>query len=297
MDIMETHDSLHALKVALRSAPSVKLERLAGRLLASLVGVPFRHARSGDQGGGDGGVAGAGGRHLKYEARRYSENTTLDERRILGEIQQALRRNPYLEAWILITTREVPEQLEEAMNYEGIEHGICTFTIDWLYQPLPKLAVLSAAYPDCFRTEIGEGHDQLLADISSMSDFDTTLKTIRTELNSWVTGYDAVRNASHSWVKKIWNSRRTAIAQFGQNVAGGDTDARYVRQSDMIECLDDWSKTASKEQVGAVVGRDGIGKTWMVIDWLQLRSESLPIIVLLPSSSIGNIICRSSDLI
>ena len=294
---MESRDPLDDLRVALQTASSAKLEHLARCLLGSFLGVPFRIARSGDQRGGDGGVAGVGGRHLIFEARCYSDKTRLDERSIRGQIQQALQRNPSLEAWVLITTREVPEQVGDSINYDGLKHGIGTIIIDWLPQPLPKLAVLSACYPKCFEGVIGEGHDQLLADIAAMQGYDATLKTIRAELDIWAIGYESLRDASHSWVKEIWYSRRTSSARFGQNVAGGDVDARYVRQSDLIDCLDAWSGTASKEQVGAVVGRDGIGKTWIVIDWLQLRSESLPIIILVPSSSIGNMIANRSDLI
>ena len=101
-------DSLDRLKTVLLSVPSTKFECLAETLLGSLLGVPVRNSRSGDQRGGDGGVSGAGGRHLIYEARRYRDETRLDERSILGEIQQAVEREPYLEAWILVTTREAP---------------------------------------------------------------------------------------------------------------------------------------------------------------------------------------------
>ena len=292
-----SHDPIQKLKTFLLSVSPSKFERLAGCLLGRLLDVPVRFARSGNQRGGDGGISGAGGRELIFEARRYKDSSRLDERSILGEIEQAVERNPALEAWILITTQEVPEQIRDAMVREEANHGIGTVILDWLPQPLPKLAVLSAAYPECFNTVIGEGYDQLLADIAAMQGYDATLKTIRDEFDSWAIGYEALRAASHSWVKKIWHSPQTANARFGQNVAGGDLDARYVRRSDMIDYLDAWLGTTSKEQVGAVVGRDGIGKTWMVIDWLQLRSESLPIIVLAPSSSIGNIIANRSDLI
>ena len=105
----ELLDPFCNLRRVLLKAPPANLERLAGRLLGQLLGVPVRIARAGDQRGGDGGVSGADDRHLIFEARRYSPDSTLDERSIVGEIQQAVRRDPALEAWILVTTREVPE--------------------------------------------------------------------------------------------------------------------------------------------------------------------------------------------
>ena len=132
-------DSLDRLKTVLLSVPSTKFERLAETLLGSLLGVPVRRARSGDQRGGDGGVSGAGGRHLIYEARRYRDKTRLDARSIVGQIQQAVDREPYLEAWILVTTQEVPEQTQLAIIKAAEDKGIGAVIIDWLRQPLPQL--------------------------------------------------------------------------------------------------------------------------------------------------------------
>ena len=293
----EMQDSLEQLKTVLLNAPPAKLERLSGLLLGSLLGVPVRRARSGDQRGGDGGVAGAGGRHLIYESRRYRDATRLDERSILGEIQQAVDREPYLEAWILVTTCEVREQTQLAIIESAEEKGIGAVIIDWQPQPLPQLAVLSAQYSECFQAEIGNGHEHLLADIAAMPDFDTTLKTVKSEFDSWAIGYEAVRQASHTRVREIWGTRRKAIARFGQDVAGGDDDAQHVRRPDLIDRLDDWWSDTETGQMAALIGRDGTGKTWTAIDWMRSRLERLPILIPAPSSSVGDGISSPSDLI
>ena len=291
------HDSIDKLKRVLLAAPPASLERLAGRLLGCLLGVPVRIARAGDQRGGDGGVSGAGGRHLIFEARRYSEDSRLDERGIVGEINQAVDRDPALEAWLLVTTQEAPEQIQQAMVRAGEDKGIGTVIIDWLQQPLPKLAVLAAQYPQCFETEIGGGHGHLLTDIAAMEGYDSTLKTIESELNSWAIGYEAIRAASHAWVREIWESPQRASARFGQNIAGGAEDAHHVRRSELIDRLNTWLESASEGRVGALVGPDGVGKTWAAIDWLQLTLDRLPIIVLASSSTLGNSIATRTDLI
>ena len=58
-----------------------------------------------------------------FKARRYGNTSRLDERGIVGEIEQAVERNPALEAWILVTTREVPEQIQDAMVRAGLRNG------------------------------------------------------------------------------------------------------------------------------------------------------------------------------
>ena len=277
----------HLQSVLLEANPR-RLERLAGFALGSLLGVPFRHARSGDQRGGDGGVSGIGDRHLVFEARRYRQDTKLDERSIRGQIDQAVERHPDLEAWILVTTQEVPEQLQDAIDKKAFSLGFGAITIDWILQPLPKLAALVASCPDFFAAEIGQDHSALLAQIAQLSGYDSTLKTIETELESWIIGYDAARTASHKRVREIWNSRRRAQAKFKQNVAGAEDSAQHVRRLAPSDCLDDWLDAPDDGAVGALVGLDGVGKTWAALDWLQLRLDRLPIIVLAPSSALGS---------
>lgn len=291
------HDPICELQSILLEANSACLERLAARALGSLLGVPVRVARSGDQRGGDGGTSGIGGRDIVFEARRYGQDTRLDERVIRGEIEQAIEKNPDLEAWILVTTKDVREQIAHAMMQAGLKNGIGTIIIDWKDQPMPKLAVLTASCPECFEAEIGRGHELILEQIAAMPDYAPTLESIKSELENWSIGYEAVRKASHAWVEGIWKSSRKATARFRQDVAGGEAEAHHVRRSDLIDRLDDWLEASAVGEIGALVGREGVGKTWLAIDWLQSRLVRLPIIVLAPSSAIGNGIASRTDLI
>ena len=290
-------NSLCELKSVLLDSDHTCLERLAGLGLGSLLGVPVRFARAGYQRGGDGGMSGVRGRNLVFEARCYGPRSRLNEREILGQITQAVDRNPELEAWILVTTKEVPEQTQDAMERAGLKLGVATIIIDWLPQPLPKLAVLAASCPACFAVEVASGHDPILKRIASSPDYTVTLEAIKAELESWSIGYQTVRHATHARVREIWQSRRKANARFGQDVAGGEKDAHYVRRINLTHCLDSWSEVASNGVVGALVGLDGAGKTWAAIDWLQLRLNRLPIVVLAPSSALGNITATRADLI
>lgn len=278
-------DKLHSI---LLGADSKCLERVAGFALGSLLGIPFRHARSGDQRGGDGGVSGIGGRHLVFESRRYGPNSRLDERSIRGEIAQAVERHPDLEAWILVTTKEVSEQLQNAIEETALSLGIAAVSVDWMPNPLPKLAALIASCPEHFTTGFGKQHGALLRQISELPGYTSSLQLIERELLSWSIGFDVVRNASHERVQEIWNSCRKSQAKFRQNVAGGDENARHVRRSSLIDHLDTWFESSDDGAVGALVGLDGVGKTWAALDWLQLRQVRLPIIVLAPSSTLGN---------
>ena len=120
------------LKAALQEeSRAAKLEHLAAALLGRLLGITIAVAKSGFQYGGDGGSAGRQGRRLRVECKKYSDTTSLSDRELLGEIDHALARDPALEAWILVATREVSEQLEQSLNQKGEFLGVPIVVFDW----------------------------------------------------------------------------------------------------------------------------------------------------------------------
>ncbi|MER0215569.1 MAG: hypothetical protein DU481_05095 [Nitrosomonas sp.] len=108
------------LKKELQNDPKhSKLEKLAAALIGRLLGVPIAVAKSGFQHGGDAGPAGQHGRRFRLECKKYSDTTSLSDRELLGELDQALARDIALEAWFLIATRNVPEQLRQELTQKG----------------------------------------------------------------------------------------------------------------------------------------------------------------------------------
>ena len=93
------------LKQELQNAQEAsKLERLAAALLSRLLDVPIAVAKSGFQHGADAGPAGQQGRRFRVECKKYRNTSHLNERELLGEIDQALARDEALEAWVLVAT-------------------------------------------------------------------------------------------------------------------------------------------------------------------------------------------------
>lgn len=87
-------------------------------------------ARAGFQHGGDGGPAGGQGRSFRIESKRFADNTPLSDRELLGEIDPAIRRDPAMEGWILVSTREISEQIGESLYRRGEANGVSMLVID-----------------------------------------------------------------------------------------------------------------------------------------------------------------------
>jgi hypothetical protein len=103
-------------------------------------------------------------------------------------------------------------------------------------------------------------------------------------LQAWKLGADVLRARSHEELEKIWNSPRQSAAALGQDAAGGSRPHR-VRRKMVHEKLQSWTAAAQNDAPAAIIGRDGVGKTWATLDWLIDRKAELPIVLVVPSSA------------
>ncbi len=235
------------LRAVLQDEKAAKLENLAAALLGRLLGVTVAVAQSGFQYGGDAGTAGRQGRRLRVECKKYGDKTDLSERELLGEIDQALSRDPALEAWVLVATRDVSEQLEQSLNQKGESVGVPVVVLDWKSEGLASLAALCAFAPDLV---------------------------------------ESVFSAEAGALARTLQVSNSAL---GQNAAGGAED-RKVRRRAVHDALDRWWNGAAKDDAPvAVVGWDGVGKTWATLAWLVEQRKSLPIVLVVPSSAAADI--------
>ncbi len=260
------------------------LEHLSAALLSRLLDVPIAVAKSGYQYGGDAGTAGQQGRRLRLECKKYSDTSNLNERELLGEIDQALERDEALETWILVATRTVPEQLKQSLVQKGERVGVPIVIIDWINHEIAPLAALCAFDPDMvkelFSKEAGEAAHTLQS-ISGQA-----IEGLKRNLQSWYLGYDALRTLSHKCLNEIWNSPGESNAKLGQNAAGGAQEKK-VKRSTVHKALNTWWHGPAQDDAPvAVVGLEGTGKTWATLDWLIDKKDEQPIVLVIPSSAV-----------
>ena len=268
---------------------SSNLEHLASTLLDRLLDVPFPVAKSGDQYGGDAGTAGHQGRKLRLECKKYSDTSHLSERELLGEIDQALARDQALEAWILVATRPVPEQLQQSLVQKGESVGVPIVIIDWASHGIAPLAALCAFAPDLVEKEFSKEAGEAARALHLISK--QAIERLQRNLQSWCLGYDALRTLSHKYLDEIWNSPRESRAKLVQNAAGGAQEKK-VKRSSVHEALNTWwDGPAHNNAPVAVVGLEGTGKTWATLDWLidKRERDEQPIVLIIPSSAVAAI--------
>jgi len=193
---------LAKLKTALQDEKhAAKFERLVAALIGRLLGVGVAVATTGFQHGGDAGTAGRQGRHLRIECKKYADTTALRDRELLGEVDQALDRDPALEAWILAATREVPEQLEQMLEQKALRIGVPIVIVDWKGDGVTALAALCAFGADLvevlFSAEAA-GHAKALETVAI-----DAIERLRREFQAWTLGFESLRTLSLGRLKKF----------------------------------------------------------------------------------------------
>ena len=259
-------------------------ERLAADLISALTGLPIVVAKSGYQFGGDSGTAKRHLRELRIECKRYSKSTGLSERELLGEIEQALQRDPALETWILATTQIADDTLRAALTKRGDQSGLPILFLDWSDHDggLPDFAALCAAHPATIAKHYGgraEAAARALAHLSARG-----VDRLKRDLLSWVIGFEQLRTVASQKIASVWKKPEEAFAALAQNAAGGSLPHCLARKSVTVQ-LDQWWDKDS-EVPAAVLGAEGVGKTIAVLHWMVENQARLPIALLVGASEL-----------
>ncbi len=271
------------LKCELQNGDASKFERLVAVLLDRLLGVLITVAGKGPQYGGDGGPAGQQGRRFRFECKKYADTTRFNERELYGEIDQALIRDERLEAWVLVTTGSVKEQIRQSLFQKAEKIGVPILILDCSDgNELSQLAALCAYAPDLVKSEFSEKAGDLAQALKPVSG--NSIESLKRDLQSWCLGFEMLRGISHEKLEKIWNSPQEATAEFGQNAAGG-SQVKKIKRTSVHNALTSWWENSEKETPATIVGYEGMGKTWATLHWLIDNKDNQPIILTIPSSS------------
>jgi hypothetical protein len=278
--------NLGNLKVELQATGKEDaFERLTAALISNLLDLPIFVAATGFQYGGDAGPAGQLGRRFRIECKKYADTTALKERELLGEIDQALSRDKALEAWFLVSTREVPEQLAQTLDAKADEIGVVLQVIDWRDQAFSPLAALCASGPRIVETHFSAAAATYAQTL--IPNINGAIGQLTRSLQAWCLGFSGLRGSSHRRLGDIWQDPVIANAEFGQNAAGGAETHKISRDGVHVEFQHWWDTPTVKDSPALVVGYDGVGKTWATLDWLMQSRVDQPIVLVVPSSAMG----------
>lgn len=274
-------ENLRKILINLQPTGSDGFEGLVATALADITGLVFRLAKSGSQFGRDASTEN-NPFAIAMEAKRYKDDLSLED--LAGKAALA---GYYLEnkvdLWILVATSKVGDDTVRQLSEILETYGVSLLVLDWTSYPLPPLAVLLVS-----------GHDQtlgwfenvgkpiapnILHEISNAPSFQSQKGNLRERLNSAEIGLDALRQHTRKWVDIRFKNRDCSQKAFGQYITISDPSELTIPRSRITQLFANAMVIDSqKHTLVAVLGVEGIGKTWLVAQWWAALSEP-PILI------------------
>jgi hypothetical protein len=288
---------LSDLRKALLALPNSGPEGFEGLLAAAfedLLCVPFRLAKSGSQFGMDGKSA-EPNTPVSFEAKLYSGKVPSSE--VLNKLLALAIRDDPTELWVLGATSGVSTQTTDDLNASGRKLRIATLILDWQGDTPALAAVLVAAHPSVSAflqrhvrpATLGQDAVAALGRLAHNAALTATAEKAIHQLRSASVAAPFALEANRQWLRATLASRRLAKSRLGQALSPLETAGLPIlnRQS-LVDDLRTAIQNPPSDQLVAVLGDEGHGKSWLVMACWAVMAEPPLTLVLTPDAFGGS---------
>jgi hypothetical protein len=260
-------------------------EGLVGQVLGSICGCQFRLASSGSQRGRDGGASLESG-DVYFEAKRYE--ASIPRPTLSDKIVEVTNEDVgVLDLWILAATVAVSEQHASHCRRALERTGIGFLLLDWADEhELPLLPLALAMGHHTTARFLGRGarrHASVartLAAIRAEPAFPALSEALALDIGRSVVGLETARRGNEKWLNERFADRVRARAAFGQRLAPFDLSAHpRLSRPQLAKELRGAFDGPPSGAVFAVLGDEGVGKSWLIPEtWASLEPRPLLIV-------------------
>jgi hypothetical protein len=294
---------LDQLRIALMSLAHTGAEGFEGFVrdaLAEVTGQGFRLMKSGPQGGVDSiGDPYGSALVVGMEGKHYGASTSLPLDQLKSKLRDAADEFPSLDVWVLATTRGISGGDSKALSGTGNELGIAVAILDWPDGSAlpPPLAVLCAAAPATVGHHLGTKAAADIAVVRSHPAFDAELERLRQQLTDASIGFAAARATVRAWTIRQMQDLHSARTEFDSYATLEAPQAVRIARPNVQDALDGWWTTGPGGPGGpggpaAVLGQEGMGKTWAALSWWIERSSAdpdFPLTLVIPARDVSTV--------
>lgn len=283
--IKDLSDLQEALLALPNSGPN-GFEGLLATAFEDTLGVPFRLAKSGSQFGMDGKSADQS-MPVCFEAKLYSGTVPSSE--VLNKLSALAIRNDPAELWMLGATSGVSTQTADDLDACGRTLGIATLILDWQGDTPALAAVLVTAHQSVStflqrHVQPATLSQKALAALDRLSNnaaLTATAEKIFHQLRSASVATPFALENNRQWLRETLASRRLAKGRLGQVLSPLDTTGLPIlgRQG-LVDGLRTAIQSPPSDQLVAVLGDEGHGKSWLVMKcWADMPEPPLTLVL------------------
>jgi len=286
------YDSLHNALMKLPAAGPAGFEGLVRDVLTEVSGSTFRLMKSGPQGGVDAvGEPVANELAIGIEGKRYGATTRLPLDALKSKLRDAAASFPALDLWVLATTRPIDGGDERALREIGADLGLDALVLDWPEGSAvpPPLAILCAAAPTSTAHHL-PADPTVTADLARVREdgfYLAELERLRERLRDPVIGLAATRSKLRAWVRERLGDAASARMAFDSAAVLEKDGVKRVARPAIEGALDAWC--AAPVRPLALLGKEGMGKTWALFAWWLGKVDAdpdFPLTVVLPAKDV-----------
>lgn len=295
---MSISNSIEDLKSALLQIDATGAEGFEGLLavvLGKISGETFRLAGAGSQFGKDGEAASPFS-IISFEGKLYKKK--IDKNEVLSKLSEIIASTRPPDVWILGATIEIKTQILEPLAATSEKNGICTLILDWPNAAiLPPLAVACAMAAN----EVGDFLDahmeeadlvikarEAVAAIRAHPDFEQAAKRIIDAVRNPAIGSPIALAANQCWLAEAFSDRRRAKEVFGQMLAPAAPASVPLRNRPQpLALIEKHVFGPPKDQIVAIVGGEGCGKSWVFAQ--SALASSRPFTLIIPAGAMSEV--------
>jgi hypothetical protein len=274
---------LSRLQQAMLALPETGPEGFEGFVrdcLEEFLALPFRLAKSGPQGGGDGKTTDRTD-GIAFEAKRYQQDSRLGLDDLKKKVADATANDTCI--WLLAATKEVADQDARQLEAFGDSLGVAVRVLDWRTKTAAPLACLVANSPrtvgNWFKGDAAIAVE--LAVLARDPDFDRISAWIRTSLSEPDVGLETLRRHALLWSEETTKSRTASMSRIGQPIDFGPSSERVIRRAAIFDQLDAWWVNPA-EGPAVLIGDERMGKSWAAFQWAIAKGRDggpVPLII------------------
>ena len=274
--IEEAQKLLHDQLYKLDSSGVNGFEGFMAKALSELTGQAFHVVKSGHQEGSDVRSAPHNLFKIGLEGKRYGNKTKLPLDHLLHKITDASTSRVPVDLWLLATTRLVDASDREKLHEHGETIGIGVVVLDYpnnLAQLCDLMVICASATHACNAfLEPSVQLTKVLELIQLDAEFERKRSQILSRLTQADIGYDSSRLACERWLVEAQCSINNAKSHLGGHHNLHNCEYGVIPRISLNTQLDEWYK--SSKSIAALVGDEGIGKSWASLDWHNKRKSS-----------------------